>query len=510
MDSRSGVAEENTVSSKGIRKKVKNSESVALQRYKIDTYNLVDLDKVLNDVYCSCRPVSADYEARKDTLKHINALAFDIYGDSKGGRPVLKAYGSFAMDMFFARSDLDVSINFGDGVSELPRDSKLQILERFAEKLRSLQGEGHVRNVVSILSARVPIVRFLDQRTSVECDLAVDSKESVLNSRIIQIISQIDDRFQKLCLLKIISFSLYYAIKVEYGIDIIEHLSAKDFYGYQICSRYQSGIRKAYHIIKHWAKAHDVNSALRNTLNSISITLLSQDPPILPPFSLLFKDGVDPPNVEKRTQEFLNREKRNKESLGRLFVTFFVKLQSVEFLWRQGLCVSLRSGLWISKRWRRAGVGINVEDFLDVSQNVARVVNDRGAKKIYSSINQTVEELFEFLNGKIDGAHLKDKLFVPQPLVEPPPPPPPPAPQVEVYHQPPHHIYRCDEFKGHHNKRPRFGNGDHITVRHRHGGEEPIHAAGDDSHAIDLPPPPPPFGRVYRIYCDKFGPQNLP
>ncbi|KAH0922423.1 hypothetical protein HID58_022441 [Brassica napus] len=467
MDSRSGVAEENTVSSKGIRKKVKNSESVALQRYKIDTYNLVDLDKVLNDVYCSCRPVSADYEARKDTLKHINALAFDIYGDSKGDRPVLKAYGSFAMDMFFARSDLDVSINFGDGVSELPRDSKLQILERFAEKLHSLQGEGHVRNVVSILSARVPIVRFLDQRTCVECDLAVDSKEGVLNSRIIQIISQIDDRFHKLCLL-----------------------------------------------IKHWAKAHDVNSALSNTLNSISITLLvahhlqTQDPPILPPFSLLFKGniityskfvnvlyGVDPPNVEKRTQEFLNKEKRNKESLGRLFVTFFVKLQSVEFLWRQGLCVSLRSGLWISKRWRRAGVGINVEDFLDVSQNVARVVNDRGAKKIYSSINQTVEELFEFLNGKIDGAHLKDKLFVPQPLVEPPL-----VPQVEVYHQPPHHNYRCDEFKGHHNKRPRFGN----------GGEEPIHAAGDDSHAIDLPPPPPPFGRVYRIYCDKFGPQNLP
>ena len=60
---------------------MKNSESVALQRYKIDTYNLVDLDKVLNDVYCSCRPVSADYEARKDTLKHINALAFDIYGN---------------------------------------------------------------------------------------------------------------------------------------------------------------------------------------------------------------------------------------------------------------------------------------------------------------------------------------------------------------------------------------------------------------------------------------------
>ena len=75
---------------------------------------------------------------------HIICFSFIFWspsGDSKGGRPVLKAYGSFAMDMFFARSDLDVSINFGDGVSELPRDSKLQILERFAEKLHSLQGK---------------------------------------------------------------------------------------------------------------------------------------------------------------------------------------------------------------------------------------------------------------------------------------------------------------------------------------------------------------------------------
>ncbi|CAH8380781.1 unnamed protein product [Eruca vesicaria subsp. sativa] len=461
MDSRSGVA---TVSSKGIRKKVKNSESVALQRYKIDTYNLLDLDEVLNDVYCSCRPVSADYDARKDTLKHLNALALDICGNIKGSEPVLKAYGSFAMDMFSARSDLDVSINFGDGAyDELPRDTKLQILGSSAEKLRSLQGEGHVRNVVAILSARVPIVRFFDQRTSVECDLAVDSKYDILNSRIIQIISQIDDRFQKLCLL-----------------------------------------------IKHWAKAHDVNSASHKTLNSISLTLLvahhlqTQDPPILPPFSLLLKDGIDPPNVEKRTQEFLNWGQRNKESLGRLFVTFFVKLQSVEFLWRQGLCVSFLSGLWISKRWRKAGVGINVEDFIDVSQNVARVVNDRGAKKIYGSINKTVEDLFEFLNGKIDGGHLKDRLFVPQPVVEPPPPVPP----VEVYHQPPHHNYRCDEFKGRHNKRPRFGDGGYF-VHHRHGGEDLMHV-GDDNHAVDIPPPPPPFGRVYRIYCDKFGPQNSP
>lgn len=85
------------------------------------------------------------YLALLTSNKHTSYVLFLFFwspsGDSKGGRPVLKAYGSFAMDMFFARSDLDVSINFGDGVSELPRDSKLQILERFAEKLHSLQGK---------------------------------------------------------------------------------------------------------------------------------------------------------------------------------------------------------------------------------------------------------------------------------------------------------------------------------------------------------------------------------
>jgi len=131
------------------------------------------------------------------------------------------------MDMYSSQSDLDVSINFGNGTSEIPREKKLEILKRFAKKLRSLQGEGQVKNVESIFSAKVPIVKFSDQGTGVECDLSVENKDGILNSQIVRIISQIDGRFQKLCLL-----------------------------------------------VKHWAKAHEVNSALHRTLNSVSITLL--------------------------------------------------------------------------------------------------------------------------------------------------------------------------------------------------------------------------------------------
>ncbi|CAN8255008.1 unnamed protein product [Cochlearia groenlandica] len=400
MDSKSGVvAEENTVSSKGIRKKVKNSETIALQRYKIDNYNLLDLDKVLNDVYCSFRPLSSDYETRKHLVNSLNSMALDIYGNSKDSSPVLKAYGSFVMDMFSTQSDLDISINFDVGTSELPRDTKLKILKRFAKKLRSLEGEGYVRKVESIFSAKVPIVKFVDQGTDVECDLSVENKGGILMSYIINSVSQIDDRFQKLCML-----------------------------------------------IKHWAKAQEVNSALRRTLNSVSITLLvahhlqTQDPPILPPFSILFKDGIDPLSVEKRTQRFLKWGQRNKESLGRLFVTFFIKLQSVEFLWKQGLCVSLLNGLWISKTWKKSG-SIGVEDFTDSSQNCARRVNGEGAKKIYGSINRTVEDLFVFLNGNLNGLHLKNMLFGKNAVMEPPPLPPP-MPPLNVYPQEARNDYR--------------------------------------------------------------------
>ncbi|ESQ37447.1 hypothetical protein EUTSA_v10002762mg, partial [Eutrema salsugineum] len=506
MDSRSSVSKENTKSSKVIRKKVKNSESVALQRYKIDSYDFLELDKLLDDVYCSVRPVTANYDTRKDMVKFLNAIAFDIYGEYVDSIPVLEAYGSFVMDTFSSQSDLDVSINFGNETSEISREKKLQILERFAEKLRSLQEQGRIRSVQAIWTATVPILRFVDEEIAVECDLSVDSKDGILSSQIIEIISRIDDRFQKLCLL-----------------------------------------------IKHWAKAHEVNDTSQQTLNSLSITLLvahhlqssisnlfllcvitqTQDPPILPPFSLLFKDGVDPLNVEKRSHSFLNWGQQNKESLSRLFVTFFVKLQSVEFLWGKELCVSLLNGLWISKTITGS---IKVLDIIDVSNNVARCVTGKGAKKVYRCINKTVEELFEFLDGKINATHLRDNLFTHQAFVEPP--------EEEDHHDKRvcsesgyrtrtgrwRDEERCrklrEKYAGNSyvfeevSKVPRCGirykplddacrqvplnvpeNG-HLVQHRRHdggfGGAKAMHDHGE----IDLPPPPPPYGRVYRVYCE--------
>ncbi|CAL9247527.1 unnamed protein product, partial [Arabidopsis halleri] len=201
----------------------------------------------------------------------------------------------------------------------------------------------------------------------------------------------------------------------------------------------------------------------------------TQSPPILPPFSTLFKDGIDSPNVEKRTQKFLNWGQCNQESLGRLKISFKLLLF---FLFP-------------------------VEDFTDVYKNFARVVSDKGAKKIYSSINRTVDDIFEFLNGKFAGEHLTEKLFSRQTVVEP-------SPTVSL--QQPHNKRVCME-KGYRavggtgNRREEIyenPRGKRKTYAGRNGscmftgGEEPMPVGlwHDYSRSLDMPTPPPHYDRL--------------
>ncbi|XP_021900307.1 uncharacterized protein LOC110816424 [Carica papaya] len=169
--------------------------------------------------------------------------------------------------------------------------------------------------------------------------------------------------------------------------------------------------------MKHWAKAHDINSSKDRTLNSLSIISLvafhlqTRNPPILPPFSVLLKDGADPVDVGRVVQKYINYGKKNEESLAELFVTLLIKLASVEKLWHQGLCVSLFDGLWISKTWD-SGIGsISIEDFVYRSVNFARAVSRAGAKKIYSCIHHSIGHIGSFLEGQIQESQCKELIF---------------------------------------------------------------------------------------------------
>ncbi|PIN21560.1 S-M checkpoint control protein CID1 [Handroanthus impetiginosus] len=353
---------------KVLQKKAEKFELKKLQVLQVTKERVSALEPLLQDVYANRRPKTTDYEVRRDLVRVFNEIAKELYGNSKD-IPVVVEFGSFVMDLFGTTSDLDLSVNFNTATVPFPREKKIQTLRKFAKKLYALQSKGHVSGVLPITTAKVPILKCVDRGTGVECDISVENRDGILKSRLIHIISSIDERFHKLSFL-----------------------------------------------MKTWAKAHNINSSKDKTLNSLSIILLvafhlqTRNPPILPPFSALFKDGTDPAMVVKSLSNFVNYGKRNKESLAELFVTLLIKLSSVEKLWAKGLCASTRNASWTSKTWDSKVASISVEDFTDQSQNVSRAVGQAEVKQIYKCIDISIRYIFSFMDGQI-GVTLRDLLF---------------------------------------------------------------------------------------------------
>ncbi|XP_076914330.1 protein HESO1-like [Bidens hawaiensis] len=369
------------------------------QKILANWQQLLVLEKLLADAYVIRRPSPSAYEHRKQVIRVLNDVAKDLYGNS-ASCPVVEEFGSFLMDLFTSESDLDVSINFSNGLLVFPQEQKRKTLRKFAKKLYSLQikvkqtntlcflmgfcglDAGRVHGVQPVMRAKVPILKFIDTATNVECDISVENSDGISKSLIIRLITSIDERFPKLSLL-----------------------------------------------MKEWAKAHDINSSKDQTLNSLSIVLLvafhlqTRDPPILPPFSAILKDGEDPASVENSVRRFQNYGRRNTETLGELFVTFLLKLASVEELWEKGLCASAYLGHWTSKTWDGKIAIMSVEDFFDRAQNAARAVGKAEVNRIHNSIHFTIQNISRFMNVKYDKLKLKESLFgndsVYHPRVEP-------------------------------------------------------------------------------------------
>ncbi|XP_019053717.1 PREDICTED: protein HESO1-like isoform X3 [Nelumbo nucifera] len=319
-------------------KRAKKLELQESEKFRFTLARLSAIESFLNEVYAMLRPKPSDYHNRRDLIRIFNRMAKDTY-------------------------------------DHLQRDKKIQHLRKFAKVLYTLQRKGHICDVQPILRARVPIIKFKDLGTGIECDISIENKDGIAKSMFIHTISAIDERFQKLSFL-----------------------------------------------MKAWAKRHGINSSRDHTLNSLSIILFvafhlqTRDPPILPPFSELLKNGAEPQDIRMTVHDFLHYGKKNKESLAELFVTLLAMMASVETLWPKGLCVSTYQGSWISKSWDDQVGYISVEDFTDRTQNVARAVDMEGLKKIYRCIHVSLCDLEDFKDGLIQAPKLNNSLFGSEPI----------------------------------------------------------------------------------------------
>ncbi|KAG8050241.1 hypothetical protein GUJ93_ZPchr0009g2002 [Zizania palustris] len=353
-----------------LRRHAQCIELEELAAMSVDCTLLPILDDLLLEVYTVLRPKPIDYQQRTTLVHVFNNMANQIFC-SNNGFPVVEAFGSFTMDLFTPRSDLDLSVNFSaDAEDQCARRKKISVIRKFAKVLYTHQRGGVFCGVLPVLSARVPILNVIHRETGIECDITVENKDGMTRSMIFKFISSIDPRFQ------ILSY-----------------------------------------LLKYWAKIHDVNSPRERTMSSMSIVSLvafhlqTRDPPILPAFSALLKDGSDFASVERNVLAFKGFGSTNKETVAELFVSLMSKLLSAESLWEHGLCASNFEASWISKTWKKGVGNLNVEDFLDRSQNFARSVGKKEMHKICKCLRDCALSLLDFMRGKLDTSKLKSLLF---------------------------------------------------------------------------------------------------
>ncbi|CAM0953254.1 unnamed protein product [Alopecurus aequalis] len=345
-------------------------EAELLAAMSVDASLLPALDGLLLEVYAALRPKPVDYEQRNALVDVFSKMTTKIFGNNNGF-PVVQPFGSFTMDLFTPKSDLDLSVNFSaDTEDQCARKKKISVIRKFSKVLYSLQRDGIYCGVLPVVSAKVPILNVIDRATGIECDISVENKDGMTRSMVFKFVSSLDERFQILS-----------------------------------------------NLLKIWAKIHGVNSPREQTMSSMAIISLvafhlqTRHPPILPPFSALLKDGSEFASVEKNILLFKGFGSTNKESVAELFVSLMSKLLSVESLWEHGLCASNFEASWISKTWKKGVGNLSVEDFLDRSQNFARAVGKAQMQKICRCLTDCASNLTDFMRGKIDAPKLKNRLF---------------------------------------------------------------------------------------------------
>ncbi|GLJ41689.1 hypothetical protein SUGI_0862850 [Cryptomeria japonica] len=332
------------------------------------------LEFLLQEVISRIQPSQDDREKRSRMITKIKMVLTDLE-PLKGAS--IKPFGSFVSDLYTRCGDLDISIELaanGQQSLEVGKNKKRKLLNNIKQVL-ILRGVARPRSVQLIPSARVPLLIFEDSESQISCDISINNGSGLFKSKFLYWICQIDTRFRELV-----------------------------------------------YLIKHWAKAHNINDPKSGTLNSFSLSLLvifhlqKQSPPILPPIKDIYDGDIASDlaggkgtnemevenrclrNVEKfKLQAFSNQ---NKSSVSDLFISFFALYASAADKWLNGLTVCTFTGKWgntSSREYRIAKkYAIVIEDPFDHTENCARSVTESTLKIISDELlgtNQLLQRL---------------------------------------------------------------------------------------------------------------------
>jgi len=279
----------------------------------------------------------------------------------------LRRFGSSESGLSLSHGDLDLCLLF-DG--QKPK----KVLRSLSSTLRYQEME----DIQVINSAKVPIIKFIDERTKIPVDISINNTLALHNTTLLKAYSETDERIRQ-CILG----------------------------------------------IKYWAHQRDVCDAAKGTFSSYAWSLImlqalqTTTPCVAPNIqtgkerTILKVEGVEYDLTMAAEPQKLLKE-QNTQSLGELLVHFFQQLV-IERPWDEHV-ISIRSGAPITrkkKKWKygkpnaskavieggKTRLGLHsfpVEDPFNHEHDLSRVLRPDGAMDIQ-------EELFRFWIGINEG-----------------------------------------------------------------------------------------------------------
>ncbi|XP_068559289.1 terminal uridylyltransferase 7 [Cebidichthys violaceus] len=204
------------------------------------------LDRVCEQCYTDFAPDELEVGVREHILQDLEAFVRRQFAGAR-----LQLFGSSKNGFGFRQSDLDICMVL-EGQETMEDVECISIIESLARMLWKHPG---LKNILSITTAKVPIVKFYHLRTGLEGDISLYNTLALHNTHLLASYAAIDRRVKILC-----------------------------------------------YVMKVFAKMCDIGDASRGSLSSYAYTLMvlfflqQRDPPVIPVLQEIY-DGEKKPEV---------------------------------------------------------------------------------------------------------------------------------------------------------------------------------------------------------------------
>ncbi|XP_077988931.1 poly(A) RNA polymerase GLD2-like [Glandiceps talaboti] len=250
-------------------------------------YDMDEFSQQIWNYYLQNRQTPGDLHSKvlmRDNLFRLIVLALPgitfglhITGSSRNG------FGS-------RNSDLDICLMLAQKNHLISKNVIVNFLNSIHRKIRNNR-PSFTR--VMVIRARVPILRFSDLRSGIDCDININNATGIRNTYLLQAYSKLDWRVSPLVMM-----------------------------------------------IKHWASVHNINDASQSTLSSYTLALMVLNylqvgcqPVVIPSLQELHPEDFSshsevrylftPNSLQKDLPEHLQYTSQNTQSLGELLKGFF-------------------------------------------------------------------------------------------------------------------------------------------------------------------------------------------